>query len=72
MKPTSLLMCFLFAFAINGFSQSTPLEELFFDSGKMPVVWAVFWVILIGIFVYGLLLNSKIRKYKKALKSKEL
>lgn len=70
MKPTSLVLCFVVAFAMNSSAQSTPLEEFFFDSGKMPVVWAVFWVIMIGIFVYGAVLYSKIQKYKKALKSK--
>ena len=71
MKLTSLLFCFVFVFAMNGITQSTQLEEFFFNSGKMPVVWAVFWVILIGIIAYAGILYVRIRKYKGALKSKD-
>ncbi|MGB1031706.1 MAG: CcmD family protein [Flavobacteriales bacterium] len=66
-KYSSLLIC-LFAFAMAAHANNiSPLEEFFFASGKMPVVMVIFAVIVIGIFIYLLMLNKKLSQVKEEI-----
>lgn len=47
--------------------QISPLEQAFFNSGKIYVVVAVAGVILIGIFVYLIQMERSLRKLEKEL-----
>jgi uncharacterized membrane protein len=46
------------------------MEELLFSSGKIYVVTGVISIILAGLFVYLILIDRKVSRIEKDLKSK--
>lgn len=70
-KYSSFLVC-LFAFAMAAQANTiSPLEEFFFASGKMTVVMVIFVVIVLGIFIYLLMLNKKLKQVNDELNAKK-
>ncbi|MBN8697077.1 MAG: CcmD family protein [Bacteroidetes bacterium] len=68
---------FLFAFLLMGLSSWTQgageveMADSMYQSGKIYVVVTVLAIIFVGILVYLIMLDRKIRKIEKELKNKE-
>ena len=65
LRTISMVVCTLLI-ALNGFSQGTPeMADTMRSNGKIYVVVAICLIILVGLFIYVMMLDRKITRIEK-------
>jgi len=70
MKLKTLFTLLLFILSYPVFCQETNLIDSFYASGKVYVVVAVLATVLIGIVIYLVMMERKLKRIEKELKDK--